>query len=238
MPLVHQNLPEQPDHIPRYHVLGDVVAFDVAGEVEDDADHQVSESIEVYFVGGLLGDFPFEGLFEFFDDDGEEVFFLDELGDLLDAVFVGGEVEEDGGGGVLDLDEVGGAAEEEVHHLDDLLQEPLQDADAVGVAGAELEDPRHQSVLMDLQRQAHDHPDEAAEDVRLDEPQRQAVVHLPVLEVQHDVDHCPDQALNRLLLQGQVDVHPIQSLELSHHQRYALHQLLRVHQVQNVTLLE
>lgn len=77
--------------------------FHIAGQVQNYAYHQVSESIQEHFVWSIFGHFPLQGCLEFFYDYIEQVLVLNEVRHLFYAVLISCEVQEDCGSWVFNL---------------------------------------------------------------------------------------------------------------------------------------
>jgi hypothetical protein len=74
---VKQNLFQHSNHILRDHILCDFFTFHIASQVEHNADHQVSESVQVHFVGGILGDLSLQSVLKLLYDHIKNILFFD-----------------------------------------------------------------------------------------------------------------------------------------------------------------
>lgn len=76
MPSVHQDILQESNHIFLDHMLSDLFALHIASQVENYANHQVSEPIQVDFVG-MATCLSLESLFQLIHDYFKHVSFLD-----------------------------------------------------------------------------------------------------------------------------------------------------------------
>ena len=92
VPWIDQDLAEHLHDVQVEHVLPDLFALHVAGQIKYDANHQVTEAAEVDPLWATFGHAASKRTLKLLDDHAKDVILHDELGYLFDALLVGSEV--------------------------------------------------------------------------------------------------------------------------------------------------
>ena len=152
MSTVLENFFQKSNHILLYHVVSNLLWFNVASQIQNYAYHQVPESIEVNFIRRGLWDLSQKSFFEFPDNNLEKILSLNEMSYLFNAVLVGSQVEQNCGCWILYWDQIILRWHEEINHVNYIVEILGKNQNTISVAGTELKNSGHWSVLCRLKR--------------------------------------------------------------------------------------
>ena len=200
VPRVDKNLLKHFDNVKLEHILADVFILNVACQVKNDSNHQVSEPTVVDFVSTSLRHSSLERNFKLLDNNFKDVMLHHEQGHLLNALFVRCQIKKHGGSWVLDSNHVVFVLKKSIAVEHNLAQLLVEHFDALWVACTQLEYPRYSFEVWLFNRVLKNHAHQNCKHTCSYELKRKRIVDFSVLEVKDDCCCDTEQLFNHTLL--------------------------------------